>query len=128
MKNRMTRIAGIALIVGLFLSFKTQGLTSNDWIVLASFSLLGFFSGTVQATAIARVRQGTLSAGARMTVVILSVAALMGLKVLIEMSGVSHLPNTGTSLLIQCCFSIFGLFLGRGLVLGYHKQNAKSVF
>lgn len=128
MKNRMTRISMIMLAVGLILSSKTHGLSTIDWTVLASFSILGFCVGAVQAQAIAKARRGIMNKWTRTVVVIISFTVLLGLKVLIAISGMSHLPNTGTSLLIQICFSIFGLFLGRGLVLGYHSQNAKNAF
>lgn len=115
--NRTIRIAMISLMLGIVFSFKSAGLGAKEWTLLVLFALLGFCVGTVQAHAIAKARQGAISGAARNLRVVLSLAVLIALKIVIAASIVSHLQNSGTSLLIQICFSLFGLFLARGLML-----------
>lgn len=122
--NRMTRIALISLIIGIVFSVRSAGLGAPEWTLLVFFAVLGFGAGSVQAYAIAKARQGAISPAARNLRVILSLAVLIALKIVIAASIVTHLQNTGTSLLIQICFSLFGLFLARGLM--QPRSGAKS--
>lgn len=114
--NRTIRIAVISLIIGIVFSFRVAELGAPEWSLLGFFAVLGFCAGTVQAVAIAKAREGAISPAARNLRVVLSLAVLVALKIVIAASIITHLQNTGTSLLIQICFSLFGLFLARGLM------------
>lgn len=125
--NRMVRMAGIAFILGLVFSFQTTGLGEKEWAILAGFAILGFCAGAVQAQAILKARQGAMSKALRNVLVVLSFAVLFAIKGIVATSIVSHLQNTGDSLLVQIFFSIFGLFLARGLILGNSARKPSAV-
>jgi hypothetical protein len=123
MRERMTRIAVVALIVGVSLASNLKGLRLMDWALLVSFAALSFCAGAMQGRAIANFRAGLIDSEVRNVVVAASFGVIVALKTLLAISHVSNLQNSGTSLLVQICFAIFGLFLGRGILLRYYKPS-----
>ncbi|SFJ76148.1 hypothetical protein SAMN02799624_05827 [Paenibacillus sp. UNC496MF] len=123
MRDRLIRIAIVALIVGVALGSNLKGLRLMDWMLLASFAVLSFCAGVMQGRAIANFYAGLITAEVRTAVIAASFGVIVALKTLIAMSHVSNLQNSGTSLLVQICFSIFGLFLGRGILLRYYQPS-----
>lgn len=80
----------------------------------------------MQGRAIANFRPGLIDAKVRTAVVAGSFGIIVALKTLIAMSHVSNLQNSGTSLPVQICFAIFGLFLGHGILLKYYQPSRNS--
>jgi hypothetical protein len=123
----MVRIAGVSLLLGIVFSFQATGLGAREWAILVGFAVLGFCAGAVQAQAIAKARRGAMSKTMRNVLVILSFAVLFAIKGIVTSSVVSHLQNSGDTLLVQIFFSIFGLFLARGLLLKNTDQKPSAV-
>jgi hypothetical protein len=114
--NKIVRFAAVMLIAGIYFSTKVVGLGWKEWTILASFVVLGLVAGTWQAMAIVGAKNGRLSTGKMTTYILLSFVVLVALKVMISGSISSHLSNSGASLYVQIFFSIFGLFMARGVV------------
>lgn len=114
--NRMVRFAAIMLIAGIYFSTKVVGLGWKEWTILACFVVLGLAAGAWQAMAVVGAKQGRLSTGKMIAYILLSFVVLIALKVVISGSIPSQLSNSGDSLYVQIFFSIFGLFMARGLV------------
>jgi hypothetical protein len=114
--SKMVRFAAVMLVAGIYFATKVPGFGLKEWTILAIFVILGLAAGAWQAMAIVGKKQGRLSYGKMIAYILLSLVVLVVLKIVISGIIPSHLSNSGDSLYVQIFFSIFGLFMARGLV------------